>query len=358
MVLRFLGILSLLATVVPAQNKLEVYPGDGGAGTRFVRRGTFGALQGSIFQSYPPSHFRGIGDDGSACSLRGVQFLIQDQDRRTQEAWTVAVRRGDANGPWAGSAGLIAGLPAATPPDTGSGTQVWEITLDATTPIAIPCAGEFFVGHQLPAAVGWPVVDGLAPWVYLYREDPNLFGLPHHAWQIIGSVDTGVPSQPDRQVINIALRTTSATLTIGTVSDPITHPGQRSPDFGPTGMYPDVDSGPGSAAHGLLFRVRDRANAGGFAILLLGSTFDPPLSLGNFGINGSLWMTTHLDGQMTFGDALDSTGEVWIARDWYGPAQLHRLAGAGPAVLQAVTFSLSGGQPVNVRVSNAASVLL
>jgi hypothetical protein len=159
-------------------------------------------------------------------------------------------------------------------------------------------------------------------------------------------------------VINMALRTATPTLSIGTLSDPLTHPGKRSPDFGPSGMFPDVDTAPGHAAHGLLFRVRDAANAGGRAVLLLGTAFDPPFPLAAFGIDGELWLSASLDGQLTYGDTLDSTGEAWIAPAWLGPGQIHRLAGAGWPVLQAITFGLQGGQPVGVRVSNGASVRL
>jgi hypothetical protein len=359
MKLQLLGVAVLLAAVAPSQNEFEIYPGDNGAGTRFVRRGTFGAGAGAIFQHYPTSHFRGIGDDGQRCALTGAQFLIQDQDRRTQESWTLAVRRGDVGGPWPGPVGLIAGLPVQTPPDAASGGVAWEIALDVgSNPIVIPCAQPFFVGHQLAAAPSWPSGDGLAPWVYLYREDPHLVGRPNQAWQIVGNPDTDAPSQPDRQVINVALRTQTPTLSIGTLSDPTTHPGKRSPDFGPSGMYPDVSNAPGNAAHGLLFRVRDDANAGGTTVLLLGTAFDPPFRLSAFGIAGNLWMTSSLDGQMTYGDRLDSVGEAWVAPAWLGPGQLPRLANTGWPVLQAITYTSQGGQVSNVRVSNAVSVRL
>jgi hypothetical protein len=96
--------------------------------------------------------------------------------------------------------------------------------------------------------------------------------------------------------LNMSVRTHAPVLNMGVNGST----GPIDPDFGPAATYPDVARARG-AAHGLIFRVRDGVNANGTAILLFGIGFDAPFSLASLGIEGSLWITTNLIGQIAAG---------------------------------------------------------
>jgi hypothetical protein len=346
--MRSLATLALLlcpsTALAQLQNEFEIYPADHAGGTQFFARGTFGSGEGSVFQDYPPSHQRGIGDEGTSCRLTGFEFVISDGDGQTPETFEVAVRRGDATGPALGAAGLIGAVSVNTP-SAAAGPIALEITVSLTTPLTVPCDDHLYVGTQLPADPDWPG-DGVANAVYVHSQDPALAGMPSHAWQIVGSPDTGQVSKPGDGTLNMSVRTLAPVLNMGVNGST----GPVDPDFGPAGMYPDVGRARG-AAHGLIFRVRDGVSANGTAILLFGTGFDAPFSLGSLGIAGNLWMSASLVGQIASG-TFNVGGECVIFPAWMDAGQLERFAGVGTVAFQAITFKPG---PADVRMSNAVS---
>jgi hypothetical protein len=347
--IRYLLPLLLAVAASPAAAQLstfDIFPQAGFVGVNTASRGNFGPGDGSLFQGYPPSHFRGIGDDGTSCTVHGFQYLVQDQDTATSDPYTWAIRSGTAAGPTLGAGGLLAGLATATPLSTG-GPGAWLITLTPTSPIAVPCNDHFFVGFQFPAFAAWPTSDGPSGQARTYAgEGPVLTGQPHHTWQFIGTPDTGAVSQTSARVWAISVRTPCPTLSVGALGWTI------SPNFGAPGMYTKVAL---PEALGITFRVRDAANPNGAAIILFGTAYDPSFGLGGFGIKGRLWLTAGLIGQL-HAMTLGATGEAIGGPAWMGAGQLHRFGGTNAFVLfQAITYTPPLG---NVRAANAAGTRL
>jgi hypothetical protein len=327
-----------------AMNEFDVFPGPGQTGVTSISRGNFGPGEGSVFQGYPPSHFRGIGDSGASCTVQQVFYVVQDQNTITQDPYTFAMRRGTAGGPTPGAAGLLFSFPTLTPLGVG-GVGAWGITLTPASPVAVPCNDHFFVGWQLPAHAGWSATDGPSTQLRLQTADAQLAGQPHHSWQFIGNPNTpGTISQTSGRVWLIKLRNPSPALNVGSLGATIT------PDFGATGMYTKV--APAGSGLGLTFRVRDAENANGTAIILFGTAYDPEFPLCNLGIMGRLWVTTGLIGQL-HAMTLGATGEAIGGPAWMGINQLHRFGGGAPVfvMFQAITHTALA----KVRASNGAA---
>lgn len=330
--------------VVAPLNEFDVFPGPGQTGVTSISRGNFGTGEGSAWQGYPPSHFRGIGDDGTSCTLGQFNYIIQDQNTVTADAYTFAVRSGTVAGPTPGAPGLLYSFPTATPVGTG-GVGAWSITLTPASPVTIPCADHFFVGWQFPPAPLWSATDGPSTQLRIQTADAQLAGQPHHSWQFIGNPNTpGTISQTSGRVWLIKLRTPCPALNVGSTGALIT------PDFGATGMYTKV--APAGSGLGITFRVRDASNPMGTAIILFGTAYDPSFGLGSFGIKGNLWLTTGLVGQLHT-MPLDAAGLAIGGPAWMGTNMLHRLGGGTPAfvLFQAITYH---GALCNVRASNGA----
>ena len=333
-----------------AQNEFEIFPGDDGVGARFASRGDARDDQGALFQGYPTSHFRGIGGNASTCELTELEFIVQDQNGVTQEAFDVVLRRGDANGPTLGDAALIVDIPVTTPigPDVAYAVQ---LTIALTTPATIPCDEVFFAGHQFAADPDWPRRDGVAASIFRYRQDPLLVETPNHAWQFVGDPTSGTVSQPSGRLLNMGLRGDAPTMNIGASS--LFRP--TLPDFGVAGMYPDVTPRPG-AEDGLLFRVRDGTNRNGTALVLLGNAFDPPFPLQFLGLDANLWLNASLSGIVARG-SINPGGEAIVLPAWLDFGNIRRFAGLGFVYFQAITFT-TGSPPMNVRLSNAVATKL
>lgn len=333
-------------TLVEPFNEFDVFPGPGQTGVTSISRGNFGTGEGSAWQGYPPSHFRGIGDDGTDCTIGQFWYIIQDQNRVTQDPYTFAVRSGTAGGPTPGAGGLLYSFATSTPLGA-AGPGAWGITLTPGTPVTIPCDDHFFVGWQFPPAPDWSALDGPSTQLRIQSADPEMAGQPHHSWQFIGNPDTpGTISQTSARVWIIKLRTPCPTLNVGSLGT-AAFPGG---DFGATGMYTKV--GPSGSGLGMTFRVRDGSNPNGNAIILFGTAYDPSFALGSFGIKGNLWLTTGLVGQL-HSMTLDAVGEGIGAPAWMGVDMLHRFTGSNAFVqFQAITWSQAG--LCNIRASNGA----
>jgi hypothetical protein len=330
-----------------AVNEFDVFPGAGQTGITSISRGNFGTGEGAAWQGYPPSHFRGIGDSGASCTVQQFWYVVQDQNTITQDPYTFAARRGTGTGPTPGAAGLLFSFPTSTPLGTG-GVGAWGITLTPATPVTVPCNDHFFVGWQFPPAPGWSATDGPSTQLRIYTADAQLAGQPHHSWQFIGNPDTpGTISQTSARVWIVKLRTASPMLNVGSLGATIT------PDFGATGMYTKV--APAGSGLGLTFRVRDAENANGTAVIFFGTAYDPAFALCNLGIQGRLWLTTGLIGQLHT-MALGATGEGIGGPAWMGVNQLHRFGGGTPVfvLFQAITHT----GLAKVRASNAAGTRL
>lgn len=327
-----------------ALNEFDVFPGPGGTGVSSVSRGNFGTGEGSLFQGYPPSHFRGIGDSGASSTLHQFWYIIQDQDISTQDPYSYVVRSGSAGGPTLGASGLMFQFSTVTPFNGAGGGGAWAITLTLGTPLTIPSDDHFFVGWQFPPAPNWPGTDGPSPQLRSQASDAELAGQPHHAWQFIGDPNAGSVSQTSGRVWCEKLRTPAPVLNVGSVGT-VAFPGG---DFGATGMYTKVGM---PESLGIQFRIRDASNANGNAIVLFGTAYDPNFPLCTFGIQGNLWLTTGLIGQL-WSTPLDAAGEAIGGPAWMGAGMLHRFGGSNAFVLfQALTFSAG---PSQVRASNGA----
>ncbi|MCB9869275.1 MAG: hypothetical protein H6837_05405 [Planctomycetes bacterium] len=262
-VLSFLAAAILCGTAA-AQQQIEIYPGT----TSFTSRGSIGTNAGEILQGFHASHWRNIGDNGTACQLQNFFCLTQDQNGSTQETFYWTVRRGsDAAGPTVGSAGQIARIgPFGTPASTSNTPVAWGLTTALATPVTLDnCTNHFCIGQEYGAQPLW-TSDGQSNHASRGDGVNSVQGASalaqttgtDSAWQIIGAAT--VATHPSayrswRMGVNVA----GATLQMG-VSPTAT------PGFGTGGMYPEIS---GAYSARMRFPV---ALSGGTAFLYVSFT--------------------------------------------------------------------------------------
>ena len=350
-----LALVALLAPGGAAQgNKLEIFPDSAGTASSYVVRSNLNASAGEVLQEVPSRLFRGVGATGTGavatCTALGLDFWTADEDASTQETFTVLLRRAAiaAPGPDATPAGiLVQSGPQMTP--LGTGRLGWRVMVTFTTPVAIPCEGDLFMGLGLAAAPTW-ATDGQSIYSAFYPGfltatvgDNPRNGAPNHSWYVLNGV--AAPS------------TWHFTLRIGVlVAAPVLNMGGVDPanarqmpvgsaNFGAGGLYPDVSGGRND---GLDARVIDATNAGGTAFLLLAGGWVPGgLSAGT--VDGRLWLLPAPLLQFGMASLVGSTATINVV----APATL------GPGLIgfdvpfQAVTLSAALQNP---RLSNGCAV--
>ena len=337
-----------LALDASAQTNLfQIYP----PATTYTSRGTLSVNAGEFLQEVPAAYFAGVGDSGTACTAAGMIYATQDQLGTTLETYSVVLRKeAMGGGPDISATGAISvSGPYTTPANTTAGPIAWTVTLTYTTPVTLPCLSTYFMGLQLAAAPGWTMTpaDGQSIHVAYYSTvapapvtgDNPRPGAPNHAWVNNMTLMTASISNPG-QVLNVGVSVSTPVLNMGNV-DPLSTRSPGGVSYGAGGIYP-------KSIDGVSARVRDAANNGGNAFLLIGVGLLPvglPLS----GFTGSIYLNPS--------GPIIGAGSASIVNN---EAMLTVLApGAlpqgifGTVFFQAITATTAFG---NARFSNAAGM--
>lgn len=245
-----------LTAAVPAQNEFEFYPGV----VSFFSRANLGTAGGELLQGMHRPFHRGVGDNGSACTISTFRATIQDQDAATQESIYFIVRTGsDQFGPKTGASGLIAKIGPVQLP-AGTGTMAWRVSTTVVIPVVLPnCLNNFAFGVELPPTTTWapPYPDGLS--THASRGDATLSVQKAHAraeehtWQIVKGAARASHS-PWGSTWRLAIALDTAVLQMGNGGNV----------YGRGGMFPDT-------GNPLTARVRyGAAMATGSSLLYMG----------------------------------------------------------------------------------------
>lgn len=177
----------LLGTSTAAALTAQTVVGLKDSVTAGTSRGDLGKDAGTLLMGFHNSHWRGLGDTGSACEVHGFRALLQDQDASTQESFGWVVRSGsDANGPAAGPSGVLHQYgPFQMPTVAAGGARAWTMTVTLAKPADIPCEDHFSVGVELGAAPQWPS-DGASCHMSLGTTSDQHVNAHDMAWQITG----------------------------------------------------------------------------------------------------------------------------------------------------------------------------
>ncbi len=235
-----LGLLLALVPVLSAQ-VIEIYPGS----TNFTSRGSLGTGTGELLQGFHASQWRAIGSVGvPGAFLRGVRYVLQDQNAAIQDAYEVLVRSGtDPAGPATGSRGVLCSSGVLRLPPA-AGPMAWTVTTRFVTPCAIPSDGFVAAGLSVAANPAWSA-DGLS--VHMATLEQHVG--PHrqdHAWEINGAAGAANHPVPPRSW-RIALLSEGPIVQNGVfvagTSEFIRGAGGMFPPFGTHGWSTHVDGG-------------------------------------------------------------------------------------------------------------------
>ena len=296
-------LLALSSALSAQDNRHLFYTDEDTSAARFLNRVSAATrVNGStladveVMADVSSSQFRGVGSvDTTTCQLTGQVYVIQDQDRTTQDFFRIIVRRPVAPDglPDGTAAGVIAGsgniqLPAST----GTGAIAWQFTSTWATPVTVPCETGYFVGVVLLAAPAATPADFCYAWTssaYAAGATPPTTGTgdnprtPAPKWHAC-RVDqpAGTASRTTGQrTLAICGITRAATMNMANVDGSATGLGYISHGLG--GLYPNAARGDGLTA-----RVEDAGNPGGLVLVFMTGAFFPGgIPIG--GASGALW---------------------------------------------------------------------
>lgn len=186
--MRILSVLAIALIAAPSfAQSISLFPGT----ASFTSRGNIGTGSGDILMGLHNSHWRGIGDSGTACTVSGFRSILQDQNIATQESYHWVARSGsDANGPAAGSAGLLHRFgPFNMPTGAAGGPAAWILTTTLTTPAALPCEAHVSAGVELAVQPAWST-DGMSCHAALEALADQHTNALDMSWQIINGATT------------------------------------------------------------------------------------------------------------------------------------------------------------------------
>lgn len=177
-------VINLIAAPSLAQAEVTLKP----TTTSFTSRGNIGTGLGDILTGLHSSHWRGIGDNGTACEVTGFRAILQDQNSATQESYHWIARSGsDTNGPTTGTGGLLHRIgPLNMPQVSAGGSHAWILTVTLSTPAAIPCESHLSFGTELSAQPAWPA-DGMSCHASTSALADQHANATDMSWQIIGT---------------------------------------------------------------------------------------------------------------------------------------------------------------------------
>ena len=345
-----------LGTSLFAQNTYVLYPDDARTATSSTTRYSFGTLAGEMLQQVPKTALAGVGDNGTACQVTNMTYVMQDQNNATQESYSIIFRSATGVGvPDVTAGGIIAQTSAMLSPLGTGGVLAYLITATFASPLAVPCASDYFYGISFGAAPGWATnVDGIS--IHnAFNPPTGSFGsnarstAPTIAWQVFDpGTGTAAFQAASARVANMGLGTTQPVLAIGN-RDPLSTRSTGGIDYGLGGLYPAVKSSPRD--DGLDARVNDTPNNGGVAVIFVGlNSFGPAVPIPGF--SGRVYLDLSFPViefvAATISGATVGYGKVTLAPPGAIPAS--------PGVtLYFQAFTVNSGF-ANPRISNAIAV--
>jgi hypothetical protein len=367
-IIRTLAIaLSVAALGFPQARRLQHYDGT----VEFTSRGNFGVLPGTAMQRIPWDQAAG------ATAVLETVAIIQDQAAATPEAITLEVRANDPFGPPTGAPDMAApGLLGALGPFMvafpGVGISAVEITfvvpaggIPLPAAVGVP-AGDWYLGLAFGASPAWPMdgistqisataggavgeqmnplpvgytgVAGVAGLGWTFNAATGVLGLGtgNRSWLIGGRYDKDVV-QP--YASNPVAFTASGMVPAG-VGD------GADPNFGYTGIFPDVARFGFAGSDMLGFRVRTTAPVGTPTALILTTVLFPgPVVLPGILDPASSALFVDVTSASTFtldfgaGTVPAPAGEpAGLSDAWWGPFPLPPFFVGVTAYVQAVVF--------------------
>jgi hypothetical protein len=283
------------AALAAQQNPFIVFPQDPERMTitssSYIRRPNWNA-QAEGLQQLDASWFRGIGDAGAGCVVRGFYQWAADENSTTAETYGIVFRGVDptVGGPDVSPAGTLFSLSGLTTPTQAPASRItWLMTDVFATPVAVPCEQGWFQGIAFGANPAWPATDGHSLWG---ADAPSA-----HTPATVGeNCRASAPDVTWSVNASFTTATTAWTYIMGALIDaPVLHLGGidplssrtgtlGAPSYGMNGLFPDILAVP---AHGLNARVQDHHSPQGLALFAAAFSFDAPLS---FGPPGSLYL--------------------------------------------------------------------
>jgi hypothetical protein len=316
---RYLLLLGLPAANLLAQaNPFVFFPQDperqGITAATYVRRPDWN-LAAEGHQELASAWFRGIGDETSACNVRGFYHWAADENIATAETYGIILRSADPNGlidvlP-TGEILRVSGLTTPTAPGGPRGSFIMNDFF--ATPVAVPCAQSWFMGVDVPANPAWPATDGHSLWsADLASLSPTLVGenpranSPRTNWAV--RAGGGTLNNGWSNILGVLVD--GPTLHVGGLDPNNSRQGMGLPctqaNISLGGLFPDISGTP--RADGLTVRVQDNVSPAGLAFVAGSLAFSPvpipfPGILGQFHLD--LGTTSVLGFGALSGGALD-----------------------------------------------------
>ena len=300
---------------------------------------------------------RGIGAASkTACAVTGQNFVIQDQERLTQDNYKIVYRKPTvADGPpdttASGIIAITANIAVPTPPANTSGPIAWDMTLTWVTPVVIPCETGLYAGLEL--------LPGASASDFVYMQSANAFtvGAPSTGDNprlptpkyFCGRVDqpSAVFARTSSQrTLAFNLLTGTPTLNVGNID--ASQANYRS--YGLGGTYPAIKMAPRD--DGIALRVQDDASLSGIGALIVSVGYLP----GGFelaGIGGAVWVNP--GPIVSLGGFALPAAAPGVTETTVAPPGVIPSAPGVTLVFQAATVNLAFTQ---VRLSNAQATIL
>ncbi len=269
--------LAMAASLSAQSNQLEIW-----AGTSYTSRGNAGKNPVELSEEFDGSSFTGLGDNGKGCVMGQAGAILQDQNKMTQEKFSVVVRKGDnVKGPVLGKAGELGRAgPYATPKGTAPGAAAWGFGFTFKTPVALSCTGTNFLGIQTGASPNWSA-DGLSCHAGNNTKMLQHLAAKDHAWQIYGT-PAAAKHPSAKRAWRIQARFTSAVAQTCN-----TAPASAAPLCGEGGQHPDTAA---IGGQGLQVKVTDKLAGQVESHLFVGLRVSPK-GLPVLGPNSRLWIS-------------------------------------------------------------------
>ena len=288
-----------LAPFAQAQNNRDLFwPQEGATSTAWpwpvvsaatrVGGSTTGVVE--VYSDRSALLARGLGaSSASTCELKGMMYVVQDQDQTTGNSFALCARNAvAADGAADVTTYLFKTANLSTPVGTGTGGIAWGFTSTFAAPLPkIPCENGYYLGIELQAPPATNTADTTYAWTasaFATTTGDNPI-VPTPKWHS-GRVD-GSPAVFNRTT---SLRTLAinglfdhAVLNVGNIDGSA----GNYVSYGVGGAYPAVKVG--TRDDGLNIRVQDDSNVGGFGAIFLSTGYMPGgLAIGGF--DGALWL--------------------------------------------------------------------
>ncbi|MBK8975960.1 MAG: hypothetical protein IPM29_08535 [Planctomycetes bacterium] len=352
-----------MASALAAQNDrgfISVYPDSRFASATYIDRGIGNppsVAPVECLNEMPQGLVFGVGDNGTACQIGQITFVIQDQQNTTQDTAAIIMRPRDAQTLAPSRTQTIFQTAQLGLPTGVNGARAMGLVTTFTTPITVPC-NSYFYGLALPSAPNWPTTDGVALQAAAYTlgttgDNPRA-NAPELGWSYDG---TQAPAT-DPHGWSVALLPAMPTVAAG-ANDPnstrtAATTGHSNTTFGAGGFYPDISGT--NRSDGIDVRIYDAGAPGGLCGILFSfgvQTIPTSISLPGVTIRGRLYLDP---AQMTVWGArpIAATAPEESITPFLPPSSIPSSVTGNNVYFQALTIDGNGA----IALSNAVGMNL